>query len=324
MEIHLPPIDEPNWCLSYIKDYPQNEKGEFKAMPSTFAMYWAMSACNMNRLFFKEDMKEFLFRLAITLEKMKLMENWFSYDKVLNFSLKGMQYSLSAKDILFHFGFQSGDGLDSGWRREKYLDNLGKGVFNAKFIGALMDCQIIPLKRTGEDQYSMVDEAFDPEITDKLISNASFFSEDVLKLGSDDLFTRTCDKKEQKLEELVARRKRAASIPEFTLEIIPDGIIEECMDSIFLPEYLDELMKPENKEKWNFECFRMIKLAWLWANDLFIFDEGEVWEVEGVSLRREDYEDEDGGSHLYRIIEDYELKELTELLKGIGFKESQT
>lgn len=323
MEINIPPIETPSWDLSFIKDYPLNDTGDFDLLPATFAMYWAMSATHMNRLFTEADMREFLFRLAIALDKLKLMEKWFTYDSILNYSLKGMQYALSASDILSHFGFQATDGVENGWSRDRFLANVEKGLSSAKFLGVLMNCQIIPLRKTGEDQYSLVDEAFHPEITDKLISNANFFAEDILKLAPKDLFNWTNHAREEKLDEIEDRRKRIASIPEFTLDMIPDDIIDECMDEIFMPEYLDELSKPENKEKWDHECFRLIKLAWLWANDLFIFGEGEVWEVEGVSLNHKDYMDGDGGFHILRTIEDYELKELEPLLKGIGFPDNQ-
>lgn len=52
-------------------------------MPSGWAMMWCMTAASFYRIFTKEDMKEFLFRLVITLHSMDLVENWMLKDRLM-------------------------------------------------------------------------------------------------------------------------------------------------------------------------------------------------------------------------------------------------
>ena len=63
-------------------------------LPSSFAMAWCMLATSVSRIFTKEDMREFLFRLAITLHSLDLVENWLMKDGLMSYSVKGKQYVL--------------------------------------------------------------------------------------------------------------------------------------------------------------------------------------------------------------------------------------
>lgn len=310
--------------ISYINDYPQEltEKDEY--LPATYAMHWCMTATYMNRLFTKQDMHEFLFRLAITLDTLKVMENWFAYEKILNFSLNGKQYSLSANDIIFHYGLEVTDSIRNGADREFYMENISKGIFNAMFIGALSDYHVIAPAQTGEHTAEISGSRHTPVITDQLLKNAEFFAADILKLAQKDHFNRSNGAKTDKLNEIEERKKAIADLPEFDITEIPDETIHECLELMLHPDHFTYLTEKAEKDEYEEEVFDYIYFAWLWANDLMVSDGETACEVEGVILDHDRYElhDEDGGGiNLLQTYYNHNVEEVIPLLKGMGMKQ---
>ena len=304
----------------YINNYPKDRmQTNDDFLPASFAMEWCMHATFMNRLFTKEDMREFLFRLAITLDTMQVVENWFAYDKILNFQFIDSYYTLSADDILFHYGFEVTDSVVNAKERTFFLDNVAKGIKNAMFIGAFEGSQVIPLRITGEDELEISGKEYTPQITEKLIQKAAFFADDIVKMAPRGFFEQENDKKRSKIEEIEIRKEKIAKLPKFDLKKIPADIVMQCMNIMFEAESAKKIMDiPED-----FESFGkpLIKLAWLWANDMIVNEGISASEIEGVDLDWDDYElqgEDDMGINLLQTYENYNLEECIPLLKGLG------
>lgn len=121
---------------TYMQGYPVEylqENG--KPLPSSFAILWCMAATDVHRIFTKADMKEFLFRLAITLHSMNLLENWLIKDELLNYKVKDQEYVLKIEEVIMHFGFQIYDYANNFNERDRYLSNIAEGIKGAMFIG---------------------------------------------------------------------------------------------------------------------------------------------------------------------------------------------
>lgn len=289
---------------------------EESVAPQTYAIYWCMMATFTNRVFSKDEMREFLLRLAITLHTQKLMESWFAYDRLLNFTYKGIPYVLNFQDLFNHFGFEAVDTYMNSRPQNEYLNRISEGIKNAMIIGILGDdFQVLVPKKLDEETLSLDTKEFIPEIDTGLIKNAGFFAEDLMKKAPAGLFEQANPAIEEKLKELEERRERVRNLPKFSLEKIPDDVIEQCMHLMLNREYIEELKA--NHEKYRKECHRLIHLAWLYANGLAW---GIGWHsfnmAEGVEINHKDYTDEYGSVNIHDAFDEYNMEECVPLLKG--------
>ncbi len=308
----------------YIANYAlKYNLSEDEVAPQTYGMYWCMFATNTHRLFTKQDMNEFLVRLAITLDTLKIVDNWFAYDKLVPFKIDETYYSLKLEDIYAHLGFEAIDTYKNYFPRDDFLRGIGGGINKAMFIGLLENnFQVIEPQKssTEEGNYTLDGKQHAPAITTELIQKAEFFAQDVLKFAPKDLFGEIPANRKKKMIELEERRKTVANLPKFSLQMLSEETIEQCMKRIFETEYLEELK--QNPEDYKKESYRLLHLAWLFANDL-VWGDDYNWNMhEGVELDESEYELEEGGINLYTTYEDYNMEECEEFLKGVGFNKN--
>jgi len=309
-----------NLNFRYINGLPlyhfQDKK---EPLPASYAMVWCMLATSFGRIFTKEDMKEFLFRLAITLHSMNLVENWLIKDHLMGYSVNGMQYVLTLNDIVMHFGIELCDSYDNLDIREKYYDNLLGGIKGAMFVGSLSGFSILNAEKSeNEDGISInlaVAKDYLPEITPELIAKAEFFANDLMKFIPADIFESRCDAILVKEKELCARRERISELPVFDINKVPRATIKECLEIIYIPEHANLLF--EDAVMFSKEARPLIYLGWLYANDLLDLTGDLPESKEGIPLNYDDYNLENGGVNLNITISDYNIEELSPLLKGL-------
>jgi hypothetical protein len=78
-----------------------------EAHHSTCAMAWCMRETEVARLFTREDLYEFLFRLQILFQSTKLVEYWIIDGYLLSYTYKGLPQVLNLENILMHFGLEA-------------------------------------------------------------------------------------------------------------------------------------------------------------------------------------------------------------------------
>jgi len=88
------------------------QSGITKQTPQIIAIHWCMIATKINRIFYREDLSEFIFRLALVLDSMYIIENWFGDDRLINFKYKDLVYTLTKEDLINHFGIEIIDRID--------------------------------------------------------------------------------------------------------------------------------------------------------------------------------------------------------------------
>jgi len=310
-----------SFTTKYIENYSHKyDLSDDDIAPQTYAIYWCMMATNMNRLFTRQDMHELLVRLAITLDTLDIVENWFAYDKLLPFKMGESYYSLKVEDIYAHMGFEAVDSYKNKLPRDIFFKNIASNIKTAMFVGALEhNFQVIqPRKEAAEEDTYVIDgESHTPEITADLIKKADFFAQDVLKMAPEGLFDEIPNSRIEKMKELEKRQEAVKNLPEFSLQMLSEETIEQCMELMLGSEILEELkQEPEEYEE---ESYRLIHLAWLFANDLAWGDEYD-WNIhEGMDLDPDDYELEDGGINLYATYKEYNMEECEYVVQGVGF-----
>jgi hypothetical protein len=303
--------------FSYINGLPMchfTESGE--ALPSSYAVAWCMAATLVYRIFTKEDMKEFLFRLAVTLHSVDLLENWLMDDRLMNYTVKEKPYVLHVEDIAMHFGLEIIDAKENLSSRDDYFKNVTGGIMGAMVIGAFEGFSVI---KTGALDNNGIDlsvaKGYTPEITSELIAKAEFFARDIMKFIPEDIFVNRSAMLIAKEKELQERQERIEHLPFFDITKISPEIIRQCLEIMYNKDYVRQLLTDSDE----FERVGrpMIYLAWLWANDFMESDGINADAKEGFAIDYNDYELEDGGFNLLTTIEDYNFNDMVPLLKGL-------
>jgi len=318
-------MDQFSRRTKYIDNYTlKYNLNEGEIAPQTYGIYWCMNATGINRIFSKELLHEFLFRLAITLDSMQLVENWFGWDRFLNFTVDDNHYSLNIEDVFQHFGFEAVDASKDMYPRKKYYTSIGRLIGNAQLTGHLLGrFQVIQPEKIseGEDgaedtfQISFADRGI--IVTEELIKKAEFFASDVIKNISQEQLKPTAAIVE-KQKELEERREAIKNLPVFSLKKIPVDIQHECLHIFFNEKYANYLIEEAPPEKYREVAGKYIELSWLYANEyVWCVNDHEHGEREGVIFDPQYFEDETGGFIIPKTIEEYNIEDCEDLLKGL-------
>lgn len=284
-----------------------------EVLPAAYALLWCMVATSVNRIFTRDDLKEFLTRLAITLHSMNLVEDWFTQDRLMKYSYNGELYYLKVEDIIDHFGIEVIDLVENYSDWDHFRKTIFTSIESAMLSGVFGNFEVIGVEFDEEENKLVFEEISLPKITPELIKKAEFFANDILKFIPEEKTVRSAEilEKEKELEQ---RRKKIKNYPVFDISKLPAETIMQCIEAMYAPKSAKEILEvPED-----FETFGrpMIYLAWLYANNFLEFHEGNAHPVEGFDINYEDYELEDGGYNLRITIEDHNFDEIVHLLRG--------
>lgn len=291
--------------------------------PQTAGMAWCMFATGIHRIFSKEILHEFLFRLAITMDSIKLVENWFAWDKFLTFTIGDMPFSLTEQDVFNHYGMQVSDLTTDMKPRSDYYKKFYSWLGTMQFFGSLSgDFQVIKPEKSydenGEVKLKFLSSKKPPVITPELEKKARIFADDVLKNAHPNQLI-LAPAAQDKLAEIAKRIEAIEKLPEFSLAIIPKEIQHKCLFKFFDDDDANHLIHEASEEEYNKKTYRFFYLAWLVANELMWFgSEIDFHHVEGIEFNPNDYE-EDFGFNIPGFYEDYNMQECESMLKGFGF-----
>ena len=286
-----------------------------KLVKSSLPVAWCMLATGINRIFTRDHFRELCFRMAVTLEKTDLMEEWFAHGRLMAYKVNGITYRLQPEELVAHFGLEVVDDLDDLQPWERFLGSLSFNMQTAVLIGQFENMSLLPFD--GHDQES-VSETIDrlmPEVTDDLMRRASVFADDLLRNVPEELFATQSQKIAGKQKELAERREAVLKLPKFSLSLLSDELVMQCLDTFYMPEFAESVKN--DPEAFAEHGEPMIYLAWLWANGFIISDDYGTRPVEGFYIDDEKYELEDGGVNLMVTIEEHNMDELVPLLKGL-------
>ena len=287
-----------------------------KILPSSQAITWCMLATSVNRIFTKEDLRELLFRMAIKLHSTDLIETWLIKGQLIKYTVREFSHILTVEDLIMHIGLEVIDSADNLCSRGHFLEHIEFGIQHANFIGAMEGISVINPNFENNDILSDYPvKICAPELTPDLIAKAEFFADDLMKFIPEEAFDNRSIAMVEKEMEIYERQERIWMLPIFDIKKIPPEIILQCLQIIYMPEYVEKLLKdPEKFEKTGKP---KIYLGWLLANDFMVFKGTYVWPREGFPFDLGDYLLEGGGHNLRETIDIYNLEELNDLLKGI-------
>ena len=317
-------LDSVGVNLFYLENYPRIDKRKkLKMLPHTYAMEWSMRVTGINRLFSKDDVYELLVRLSMILETRGIVEDWFDNDRLFSYTVAGKPYVLTLQDVIGHFGLEIVNSVENFQTREHFMSNIRRGFV----VESILQLTDYPFRLAG----SFSDEDFNEELAGELekgvatdtVKKAEVFAAHLIKLIPDNAF----DKNEriiEKEQELAERRERMETIPVFDVLKIPLETRKKCYDIMFREDlkdedyvFTEEDLKDRDKKENMFIPF--LHLAWLFANDMMVEDEGMMWPEEAVrDFDESPFYDEDETISFYSTFEDYGMDECVPFLKGVG------
>ena len=282
---------------------------------SSLPVAWCMLATGINRIFTRDHFAELCYRMALVLQKTDLMEQWFAHGRLMAYTVNGMTDYLQFEDLLDHTGLEVVDDLDDVQPWNRFKDSLSFNMSTAVMIGQMENMILVPFGNPDNENVSDIVNRLMPEITEEQMKRASLFAEDLLKNVPENFYDRKNKNIIEKEKELAARREAVLKLPKFSMSLLSDEMVMQCLNTFYMPEFAESVKNDPKAFADHGEP--MIYLAWLWANGFIISDDYGTRPVEGFYIDDLKYELEDGGVNLMVTIGEHNMDELVPLPKGL-------
>jgi len=300
----------------YIKGYPlEYLKTHNKLIPAAFAIQWCMNASYFYRIFTKDDLKAFLFRLPIALHSFGIVESWLLNNYLFKYKFNGVPYVLTLDDIIMHFGIEIIDNYINYEDRAYYLKNVGRGIEFALLHGDFDKIEIVLSENKQGVLQVISGEQSNPEINEDLIAKAYFFTRDCMKFVPENTFINRAKELISKEKELEEQRESFEYLPTCDIVKIPANIIKRCLEIMYNPEYAKKLLVEH--EEFSKIAEPMIYLAWLYANDFTASDGAMIFAKEKLPFDYGDDKPERFSVFPIGTIESHNIEKTVPLLKGL-------
>lgn len=282
------------FTLKYISGLPAEYfKSYGELPPSTCALLWCMQKTEVARIFTRDDLHEFFYRLPLVFYLKEPITPRKKADPVINYYFNGTFYPLSLDDINMHFGLEAYDHFINHTMRERYIIRL-EGViefamkvgYNSYFEQLEMVSHIMQKGNT----------IYPPKITAEMLDRADRFAADMMKLVPGEVFSRKGKARCDKEKELTARQQRINNLKMFDINKIPADILRKCLLEAYTEENVNHLM--DNPAELKRKTTKMLYVGWVYAN-CFMKQDGTLSdEKKSFILDFMDYEIEgEGGFH---------------------------
>jgi hypothetical protein len=305
--------------LKYTQNPEEHMTAKGEPSIKSEIMFQLMMAVGVNRLFNRCTIKEFLFRIAISLHRLGVIKNFFSNDLIIEVDYEDKKIELYLNDIIDHLGLEINDDEYPFVPRGGWMKNIDQFWKNAATGAVISRTSPIAIKQVAERTYKVgVNEPGKPN--EETLKLAKLFAESAMKSISN-----------EKLEQLQARVKDYNNLlnnyRDFMESVVPGEYDYKSISLEIRNEFYRHIIGAVNVDDHEYQeiindenstLSRLMYLTWLYAN-------GHVTEH---SITRE----LDGGKAIYaevdRVYEkfggfDYDHYEGLNIL-GIGLNIAET
>lgn len=304
------------------------QKRETAGGAVTLFLSFCMHATGIWRLFDKESIQEFLYRLGAIFKTYGIIPRFFTNDSLVVFENNGTKTEFNLNDIIEHLGMEISDSKNNRIPRDAWLDKIGdywrQACIGALFSGApMLDKVIIDRNRykIATNKPKAPDEEYN-KIIDLFVQEAmKTIGEEALK----DLSERTQGQRD--LLNQCIKFSETKPPHEFKYAQIPLDIKKVFFKQVFgapWSKYKKDFEEVVNDEG-GYLC-ALIHLAWLWINGYIVVHDvrkgDKISHYADVDVRMPfDYDNYDGlnklgfGINLYDTYMDYQLDRIAHLLK---------
>lgn len=303
MNTSLLPITNAIIEKSYYSDINQ----EGRLHPLTKALAVCLTATNMNMLFTKQDVFEFLVRIQLVFPFLKIDEHFKSSNHLFCFSENDDAHKMCIEDIYNHIGIRMSNALDNNERSE-FINNVNSYAINGLCYAETVSEAFHKVITSAMDSYKLP-VAINKSKIAAAEENATLFMNTVENDGFFEV--------SEKLNDIIAYRNSEKNKKEFDINKIDKKILNEFYEhisTICKHDSIDELMAEDPKRVEN-----LLLIAWLYANKKLMKNLYGEYEVEFAYIFEVDYSAviiEDGYlPTLNDVIDFYSLNDFAEKLR---------
>ena len=294
----------------------------------TLFLSFCMHATGIWRLYDKERIQEFLYRLGVIFKTYGIIPKFFTNDSLVVFEKGKTKTEFNLNDIIDHLGMEISDSKNDFIPRDAWLEKIGdywrQACIGAAFSGAPMLDKVI----IGKNKYKIASNK--PKAPDEEYKKViDLFVQEAMKtIGEEplkDLSERVSGQRDL-LDEFV-KFSKTKPLHEFKYSSIPLDIKKVFFKQIFgapWSKYKKDFEEVVNDED-SYLC-SLIHLAWLWINGYIVIHDVKMGDrishYADVDIRMPfDYDNYDGlnklgfGINLYDTYMDYQLDRIAHLLK---------
>jgi len=255
----------------YNLDYTEapatlSEKLEARGSKTKFLTF-CMHVSGVYRLFDKDTVGEFLYRLALIFRHYNIVPKFFTNDSLVTFDDRGVKIDLCLSDITEHLGYEIWDGPTDMVERKGWVEKIETYWVNACKVAVFSNIPILDRRIIGKNKFIIGSNKPAP-ITEESERNATLFAQEAIRTMGElvfaDLSLRTAEKKKH----LEKYRNYLTSQPKhiYDYEKIPMRIKRKVFRKLYGPIYRNKAFFREevNEPKSTFAA--LLHLAWLWQN----------------------------------------------------------
>ncbi len=302
--------------------YPADKSGE--PAPETRAIAFCMNVTGVSKLFSREDYYELLFRLAISLQQLKIVETFFGDDYMFSFNYNNQSYAISHQDLVNHIGLHIYDAPRPPEPFDNWVSQLEKFWNNSIFTGFVLGMinpakHLTEKKRLEEDdevEFTAEDIEIHPSVA--VINNARIMADSAIKDIPDDIFEDFVIREEKYLKQIQDYIDFMNSPPPMTFDWnrIPAEKQRVVLELLFPDGYTKGATLDEIQEYYFDSAKNLVYLAWLFANG-FVYNavRSEIDPRFNVDISVYDGLDGEGGINLQNVFECFDLESVLSYLK---------
>lgn len=299
---------------------------EIEGGTKTKFISFCMHATGIWRLFDKDTIKEFLYRLAVIFKTYDIVPKFFTNDTLVVFEHEGKKVELDLKDVVEHFGMEISDSSSDLIDRSTWLENIGDFWRNA-CIGAVMSGgHVLDKKLINRNKFKI--GLNKPRFDEEIGKLAELLATEAIKTIGEEPFTELSSRIGERNKELQKERLALAVKLKhvFNYAVIPVNVKRRFFRLVFgapASKFKKDFEELANNED-SYLC-ALIHLAWLWENGYVKIKE-VTWGIKishyaEVDSRMDfDYDRYDGlnklgiGINIYDTYYDYGLDRLSYML----------
>jgi hypothetical protein len=305
---------------------PKKEKGP--SIDSCIVAF-CLHATGVSRLFNKDSVQEFLYRVAIILRKYDVVGAFFKDDTIFSFTDGNVDYTINLNDVIDHLGIEVSNNPDEYMPREKWVTCMEKLWTNSCTISALCGMPIPDKLPDGLNSYVIGSNRPVPA-DDEYKKAIEIFVSSIMKSIGEEEFIKLEKRTKERRIYLEDFKRRLAIKPayQFDWNAISFKLKMKIYDIIFGYGAVNRdwkgFQEEMNEEESTFRA--LVYLAWIWAHgyiNTYQVQQGirVGWMAEVDDRLDFDYSKYDGlsglgiGVNLYSTYYEFHLDKVSPLLR---------
>ncbi len=243
--------------------FDKSKEAGSKSLFLTFSMH----ATGIYRLFDRETVEEYLYRLAIMFRHYDIVPKFFTNDMLISYVDRGVNSELCLNDVIEHLGIELSDSPNNMVPRKDWSGKIETYWRNAMMIGLFTGIPVLDQRVVGLNRFVIGSNKPMP-ITVEFEKTAELLAREAMKTIGDKAFEELALRVADRKKELDEYKKSLEIKPKhvFNYQEIPMELKKKIYNEMY-PDFphdkydaTDEINDPDST------FASLIHLGWLWIN----------------------------------------------------------